>query len=340
MHFEGVRYARRVWGDGHAQTLSSIHKVASIQQDQGKFTQAESLFRHVLAGQTQLLLLSSSEQEGESKDSSAATTTTTPQELQLQNYQTNQELGDCLRLQGRLAEAEPFYQQAFTGFEATVGPEEERSIIAQSHWAMALHQGLGDIEQADALYRPAFSLHVKILGSNHVQTLFCMHNFAVLLAQQGKIKEAGAFYNKALKGRKDKLGDLHPDTLGTMFNLSLLLIDNDSLGKTQEGKLLLEDTIHGFQASLGDDHPNTQVVLQAFQDRYPPVDPSEEAPILPEDGVIADENGYEDSFAIMMMKRQGIMSPAMLAAMEAEVDSEDDEDDQDEDDEDYSSDEQ
>ena len=59
-----------------------------------------------------------------------------------------------------------------------------------------------------------------MLGENHPETLWVMHNLAALYDKLGQYDKAHPLYIKCLEKRKSILDEYHPDTLDSLDNLA------------------------------------------------------------------------------------------------------------------------
>ena len=88
----------------------------------------------------------------------------------------------------------------------------------------------------------------RVLGAEHQDTLWSMHNLAVIYHAKACYKEAEALYMQVLKARKRVLGAEHRDTLLSMHNLAALWGYQDRLNEAialMESALELRTNTHG-----------------------------------------------------------------------------------------------
>jgi tetratricopeptide (TPR) repeat protein len=72
---------------------------------------------------------------------------------------------------------------------------------------------------AEPYLREALEKSRRVLGDEHLDTLFSIDNRGNLLANQGKLTEAEPYFREALEIRRRVLGDEHEHTLHSIGNL-------------------------------------------------------------------------------------------------------------------------
>jgi tetratricopeptide (TPR) repeat protein len=76
--------------------------------------------------------------------------------------------------------------------------------------------------QADPLLQRALAIREKILGPEHLDTGYALHQLAILYGDQGKYEQAEPLYLSALAIKEKILGPEHPDTGNTLHSLAVL----------------------------------------------------------------------------------------------------------------------
>ncbi|KAK6331356.1 hypothetical protein TWF730_004437 [Orbilia blumenaviensis] len=114
--------------------------------------------------------------------------------------------------------------------------------------------GLGKYDEAMQWQQRALSTQEKVLGKDHLTTLYIMHNIAATLINQGKYSEALQWLQKALIGKEKILGKDHPSTLATVDNMAGVF---HAQGKYDKAIQWLWRALTGREKVLGKDHPNT-----------------------------------------------------------------------------------
>ncbi len=200
----------------------SLNNLATLYQLQGKYAEAEPLYRDALKIQRETL--------GE-KFTDTATS--------LNN------LAALYRDQGRYAEAEPLYRDALKIKRKLLGEKHSDIAVSLNNLAV-LYMSQAKYADAEPLYRDALNIRLEILGMKHPHTADSLNNLASLYQDQGKYAEAEPLFRDALMIRRAVLGAKHPDTAAAFKSLALLY---QSQGKYAETEPLLLQSASSFEAS-------------------------------------------------------------------------------------------
>ena len=186
-------------GKEHSDTITSMNNLASLFQYQGKYAEAEPVYKEALSVCQKML--------GEEH----------PDTLTSMNN-----LALLFQYQGRYTEAGPLYMEALSRCKKAFGEEHHDTLISMNNLAL-FFQYQGKYAEAEPLYQEALLGCKKVLGDEHLDTLAAMNGLALLSQYQGKYTKAEPLYKEALSGYKKALGEEHPDTLTSMNNLASLL---------------------------------------------------------------------------------------------------------------------
>jgi eukaryotic-like serine/threonine-protein kinase len=159
-------------------------------------------------------------------------------------------MGMQLYVQGKLAEAEPYFREALEGRRRTLGDEHSETLTAIGNMG-ALLRSQGKRTEAEPYDREALEIRRRTLGDDHPSTLSSINNMGVLLHDQGKVAEAELYHREAMETRRRTLGDEHPDTLSSINNLATVLRDQRKLA---EAEPYYREAMEGFRRTLGDEH--------------------------------------------------------------------------------------
>ena len=80
---------------------------------------------------------------------------------------------------------------------------------------------MGQLKDAEVLYRRAFEACERTLGAEHPSTLGSVNNMAICLEAMGQLKDAEVLYRRALEAKERTLGAQHPSTLRSVNNLAI-----------------------------------------------------------------------------------------------------------------------
>jgi|CXWL01.1.fsa_nt_gi tetratricopeptide (TPR) repeat protein/tRNA A-37 threonylcarbamoyl transferase component Bud32 len=221
---------RRVLGDDHPDTLTSIKNMGVLLQDQGKLEEAMPYLRESLEGRRRVL--------GDDH----------PDTLDSINN-----MGQLLEAQGKLDEAMPYFREGMEGYRRVLGDDHPHTLISINNMGHLLWTQ-GKLEEAMPYYREAVEGCRRSLGNDHRDTLSLIGNMGALLQSQGKLEEAMPYYREAVDGCRRSLGNDHPGTLTSIDNMGVLL---QLMGKLDEAMPYSREAMEGYRRVLGDDHSDT-----------------------------------------------------------------------------------
>ena len=234
---QAVEIRRRELGDEHPGTLDSINNLGMLFQYQGKYAEAEPLYREDLEVSRRTL--------GDEHPSTL---------ISINN------LGVLFQDQGKYSEAEALYREAVEVRRRTLGDEHPKTLTSINNLGL-LFDSQGKYSEAEPLYREALEARRRTLGDEHSETLTSVNNLGLLFYQQGKYDDAGPLMREALEARRRTLGDEHPKTLTSISNMASLLFKQ---GKNAEGELLMHEDLEVSRRTLGDEHPSTLTSLSTL----------------------------------------------------------------------------
>ncbi len=140
---EALEGRRRVLGDEHPNTLTSISDMGLRLRSQGKLTEAEPYMREALEGQRRVL--------GDDHPRTLASINS---------------MGFLLQAQGKFTEAEPYIREALEGRRRVLGDEHPNTLISKSNLASLLVD-LGNAVEAEQLAGEAVVAARETLGAEH-----------------------------------------------------------------------------------------------------------------------------------------------------------------------------
>jgi len=228
---------RRVLGDDHPDTLSSMTHLAALEEAEGLFEEAEKLEgmvvergRAVLGRDHPATLsamkvlavlyarqgrypeaekLTREALDGQRRafgpDSAAALKTTHNLALMVSN-------------QKRLSEAEGLERQTLEKERQVLGPDHPETLLAADGLA-GIYLLEGHDAEAEQLFRETLEARQRVLGPEHAHTLMSMNNLAEVYEKEGRLADARALMLKTLDIQERKLGPNHPDTAFSIYNL-------------------------------------------------------------------------------------------------------------------------
>lgn len=216
-----------VYGSDHRETLTAVHNLGIVRQDQGRMAEAETVLRRALEGRSATLA-------PDDKDTLA----------------TLSALGNLYREMNRLPEADQLLRQAVEGRKRVLGADHPDTLETMNHLAKVLLT-LRQAEAAYELLKQVQDRQVVVLGPNHLDVLVAQSDMGVALRMQGRLAEAEERFRSALEGFREVQGDTHMDTLVTRFNLAALY---QQMNRLEDAEPMFRQCIEFARLGLPEDH--------------------------------------------------------------------------------------
>jgi CHAT domain-containing protein/Flp pilus assembly protein TadD len=237
------------WAKRHS---ARIINLAMLYRAQGRYTDAEPLFKRALAIFEKSL---------------------GPDHPNVATSLNN--LASLYHLQGRYADAEPLLKRSLLIREKTLGPEQPDVATSLNDLA-SLYQTQGRYADAEPLFKRSLLIREKALGPEHRDVAQSLNNLAGLYQTQGRYANAELLFKRSLLIREKALGPEHPDVAYSLNNLADLY---KAQGRYADAEPLFKRTLAIFEKALGPDHFNTATslhnlaVLYENQGRYADAEP-------------------------------------------------------------------
>ncbi len=116
-------------------------------------------------------------------------------------------------------------------------------------------------EQAEPLYQRALHIREQMLGPDHPDVAYPLHDLATLYKQQGKYEQAEPLYQRALHIWMQALGPDHREVAYPLHGLATLYKQQ---GKYAEAEPLYQRALAIYEQMLGPEHPSTRT----FRENY------------------------------------------------------------------------
>jgi tetratricopeptide (TPR) repeat protein len=142
-----------------------------------------------------------------------------------------------------------------------MGDDHPNTLGAISNLAGVLRM-LGELEEAEALFREALDRRRRVLGEAHPHTLTSINNVGYVLQARGRLAEAEPFYREALERRRRVLGPDHPDTVRSNNNVGSVL--------EAQGKLVEAEPFFAESFRLAQNSQNPPDIAAVYVSRYGP----------------------------------------------------------------------
>jgi CHAT domain-containing protein/Tfp pilus assembly protein PilF len=262
----------KVFGLDSREIAPELNNLAALYQRQGRYAEAEPLFKRALALREKSLP-SGHPDVGQS----------------LNNLATLYEKQD------RHADSEPLFKRALSIYEKAAGPE---------HPAVAtLLNNLGQVYKSEGRYADAeppikrsLAIREKVLGRDHADVARSLNNLADLYERQGRYADAEPLYLRALAIRDKALGSDHPDTWTSRNNLASLY---QAEGRTADALPLVERAIASGRAPLRVALP---VLFAAQRQKIMPAEKALDSEKALDDALNAVQRGAQSSAATAVNK--------------------------------------
>ena len=193
-------------------TRSTLRTLAKELHSQGKYDEAEPLFREVLEVERGMLGTRHHNTLGSINN-----------------------LGVVLSAKGNLTAAEPLCREALEAMRETLGDRHPDTLSSITILGRLL-QRKGDLAAAESLLCEAVEGTRETLGNRHASTLISIYNLGSLLQAKGDLTASEPLLREALNGRSETLGDRHPHTLASIASIKNLT----ALSTTSKAKLRTE----------------------------------------------------------------------------------------------------
>ncbi|KAL5371346.1 hypothetical protein DPSP01_014329 [Paraphaeosphaeria sporulosa] len=187
---------KRVLGEEHPSTLTSMGNLASTYRNQGRWKEAEELEVQVLETFKRVL-----REEHPATLSSMAN------------------LASTFWNQGRWKEAEELFVQVMETFKRVLGEEHPSTLSSMGNLASTFWNQ-GRWKEAEELFVQVMERRKRVLGEEHPDTLSSMSNLAFTLQSQARPKKALAFMERCFLLRQQVLGEQHSDTQSSLDTLA------------------------------------------------------------------------------------------------------------------------
>jgi serine/threonine-protein kinase len=222
---------------GHPIVLENMGNLAANLADAGRYAEAESLERQVLAGFRTL------HPQGHPDVGWA---------LHL--------LADLTRETGRYAESETLHVQALELRRRVLGPDHPSTMATLNNLAI-LRYRMDDLAGAEQSFREALAIWREKLGPSHRNTILATNSLGAVLSEEGKYTEAESLLREAIRNERRERGDSTVDGAVVGRNLGILL---HRTGRLEQAESVLRHALLVYRAELPDSHPRTAEALTAL----------------------------------------------------------------------------
>jgi CHAT domain-containing protein/tetratricopeptide (TPR) repeat protein len=178
--------------------------------------------------------------------------------------QTLTNLASVYREQGKYFEAEGFYARALAITENARGANHPDVAWTLTNLGI-LYWTQGRYRDAEALHKRALAIREQVFGESHRDVAGTLNNLALVYQSQGRYGEAEGLYKRALAIMEKALGPSHPNVALYVNNLALVYQDQ---GKDGEAEGLLKRALVIREQALGASHPSVGQTLNNLANLY------------------------------------------------------------------------
>jgi CHAT domain-containing protein/tetratricopeptide (TPR) repeat protein len=143
------------------------------------------------------------------------------------------DLAHVLRVQGKLAEAEPRCREALA-IRRTLFKGDHPEVAIDLGYLVIVLRGLGREQEAEPLAREALGMQRRLHGGDHPEVARALNNLAMVEWAQGKYAAAEGHFRASLEMRQRIYKGDHRDVVTGFRNLSLVLHDQGKLRSAEE----------------------------------------------------------------------------------------------------------
>ncbi|KAK7419112.1 hypothetical protein QQZ08_010982 [Neonectria magnoliae] len=191
-----IEMRKRVLGEEHPDTLTSMANLASTYSNQGRWKEAEALFVRVMETRKRVL--------GEEHPNTL---------ISMAN------LALTYSNQGRWKEAEELVVRVMETMKKVLGEEHPSTLTSIANLA-STYSNQGRWKEAEELEVRVMEIRKRVLGEEHPSTLTIMNNLAITWKHQGRSRDALALMQNCVILRKRVLGINHPDAASSAVTLA------------------------------------------------------------------------------------------------------------------------
>jgi tetratricopeptide (TPR) repeat protein len=169
-------------------------------------------------------------------------------------------IANVYRARAQHKEAEALRVRALTIREAALAPDHPDIVRSLNNLAATLVDQ-GHDEEAHRLLVRALAITEQSLGQDHRAVAPILNNLAEVLHHQRRYSEAEELYRRSLSIREKALGPNHPDVALGLDKLAQVHSDHSHY---EEAEALLKRALLIREKSLGLDHPLAKATLEAL----------------------------------------------------------------------------
>jgi serine/threonine protein kinase/tetratricopeptide (TPR) repeat protein len=241
---------KRLLGEEHPATLSSMNDLAILYEMQGRYDEAEQLYVETLETRKRVL--------GEEHSHTLS---------------SMDNLGLLYKAQHRYDEAESLGLETLEIGRRVRGAEHRDTLGTITNLG-SLYTMMGRHDDSARMFETSLPIKRRVLGMDHPWTTFAMSGLATAYGGQGRYTDAESLYLETIEIQRRVLGEEHRDTLGTITNLGYLY---NLMGRHDDAAEMYETSLPIKRRVLGMQHPWTGKALSGLIAAYEALDRRDDA---------------------------------------------------------------
>ena len=231
---QAVALRRRLLGDNHALTASSLDWLGFLLTTQKDFSAARKTYKQALAIRQKVL--------GDDHPSTA---------------QSLDSLARVFFTQRDYARAKSYHEQALALRKRVLGVEHADTARSLAGLGSTLSR-LGNLPAAQTCHEQVLAIRKKVYGESHSLTAAAAENVGLVAQRQGNHAVARSHLERCLAIRKKILPEGAEATVGTLDDLAVSL---KALGDTAGARRCYEEVLALRRKTRGQGHPDTAAAL-------------------------------------------------------------------------------
>ncbi|MCJ1273889.1 hypothetical protein MMC21_001682 [Puttea exsequens] len=283
MSGKAMNMRKKLFGQEHKETLSSMAMVGLVHKFEGRWKEAEQLQVQVMEISSRVLgeehphtltsignLASTYRNQGRWKEAEQLQV----QVMEIMKRMLGEEhphtltsianLASTYRNQGRWKEAEQLEVQVTEIRKRVLGEEHPHTLNSIGSLA-STYQNQGRWKEAEQLQVQVMEISSRVLGEEHPHTLTSIGSLASTSRNQGRWKEAEQLEVQVTEIRKRVLGEEHPHTLTSIGSLASTYRNQ---GRWKEAEQLQVQVMEIMKRVLGEEHPHTLTSIANLASTY------------------------------------------------------------------------
>jgi CHAT domain-containing protein/Tfp pilus assembly protein PilF len=207
--------------------------LAGLYLDQGRYTDADLLFKRSLAIREKAL---------------------GPDHPDVATSLNN--LAQSYSNQRRYSDAEPLFNRALAILEEAHASDHALGALLNN--IAIVYQSQGKYVDAERVFKRSLAIWEKALGPDHREVATSLNNLANLYQDRGRYTDAEALHKRSLAIRERTFGVDHPDVAKSLNDLAWLY---ETQSRYPDAEPLLKRSLAIREKAFGPDHPNVAITL-------------------------------------------------------------------------------